>query len=259
MLRRIVIVAALLLAACGGGSASEDDLDAAIERKLTENRQSLPNDHASEAPVARRSLAEFVDDYRAVGFFGGENPAVAARRIAREHEREWGEAPPLATRLDELTLLAYDKRRVWFADLERDVIDGNDAYVEAFGEWARISRGAFRPRAVSERWAGEEGPVTIAFELGGERHEVHAAGQGDFLDLCVLTSGINPLIAGSGRQFAVYRPDAGLGQEAFVVALTAQERAALERRDWTFATPEEVRLAFGYGQLYEKGASSPCG
>ena len=105
---------------------------------------------------------------------------------------------------------------------------------------------------------GEEGPVTISFELDGRQRQVEAAGQGDFLDLCVLTSGINPLIAGSGRQFAVYRPDAGLGQEAFVVALTAKERAVLERRDWTFATPEEVRLAFGYGQLYEDGTPSPC-
>ena len=94
---------------------------------------------------------------------------MAARRIARDHQREWGEAPPLATRLDELTLLRYDKQRVWFEDLER--------------------------------WAGEE---------------------------------------------------------AFVVALTAKERAALERRDWTFATPEEVRLAFGYGQLYEDGRRAPA-
>jgi hypothetical protein len=229
-----------------------------IDRQLRENRKSLPNDHASEQPVSRRTLAEFVDDYQDAGFFRGKNPAVVARTIAREFEREWGGVPPLATRLDELTLLRYDRKRVWFEDLERDVIEGNDAYAEAFAEWSRIARGAFEPRGVEERWAGENGPVTIAFELDGKRREVEAAGQGDFLDLCVLTSGINPLIAGNGRQFAVYRPDAGLGQEAFVVALTAKERAALERRGWAFATREDVRLAFGYGQLYEEGAPSPC-
>ena len=105
VLRRFVVVSALLFAACGGGTASDDDIGAAIDRQLVENRQSLPNDHASETPVARRSLAEFVDDYQDAGFFRGEDPAAAARRIAREHQREWGEAPPLATRLDELTLL----------------------------------------------------------------------------------------------------------------------------------------------------------
>jgi hypothetical protein len=259
MLRRVAVAFALLFAACGGGSdPSRDDIEAAIDRQLTENRQSLPNDTASETPVLRRTLAAFVEDYQSVGFFRGENPAVAARRIARDFEREFGEAPPLATRLDELTLLRYDRRRAWFEDLERDVVEGNDAYVDAFAEWSRISRGAFRPHDVRERWAGEEGPVTITFTLAGARHEVEAASQGDFLDLCVLTAGINPLIAPSGRQFAVYRPDAALGQEAFVVALTRHERTALERRGWHFATPEEVRLAFGYGRLYEEGTATPC-
>jgi hypothetical protein len=254
VLRRAVIVCALLLAGCGD-QAPRDDIGAEIDRKLAENRQDLPNDHATEAPVAKRSLAAFVRDYQRVGFFRGETAAT----ITRAYEVEWEEKPPLATRLDELNLLRYDERRVWLGDLERDVIEGNDEYVATFGEWSRIAAGDFEPRDVSERWAGENGPVRIAFELDGRRHEVEAAAQGDFLDLCVLTAGINPLIAKSGRQFAVYRPDAGLGQEAFVVAITAKERAALERRGWTFATPEEVRLAFGYGQLYEDGATGPCG
>jgi hypothetical protein len=98
--------------------------------------------HASETPVARRSLAEFVDDYQDAGFFRGANPAVAARRIARDHQREWGEAPPLATRLDELTLLRYDKQRVWFEDLERWA--GEEAFVVAL--YAQGARGARAPR-----------------------------------------------------------------------------------------------------------------
>ena len=75
----------------------------------------------------------------------------------------------------------------------------------------------------------------------------------------MLTAGVNPIIEKTGRQFEIYRPDAGLGQEAFVVALTARERRALERRGWVFAAPHEVRLAFGYGQLYEDAEPSPCG
>ncbi|MBE2319026.1 hypothetical protein DVA67_023835 [Solirubrobacter sp. CPCC 204708] len=142
---------------------------------------------------------------------------------------------------------------MWFSDIERDVLEGNDVYVSAFAEWARISRGAFEPRNVRERWRGER--ATISFELDGTAHSVRAAPQGDFLDLCVL-DGINRLI--DGRRFEVHRADGALGQVAFVVALTAREKRALERRDWAFATPAQLRQTFGYGQTTEGGAPAPC-
>jgi hypothetical protein len=256
MLCRAAVGFVLLFAACGGSSDPPGDgIDAEIEQQLEENRKALPNDTPTARRVRGRSLEAFVRDYQAAGFFKGDS----AQAIRVAFEREWDEPPPLATRADELMLLGYDRERVWYEDIERDVIEGNDAYVEAFREWSGIAAGAFEPRDVSEAWAGEEGPVTIAFRLGGRRHEIKAAGQGDFLDLCVLTAGINPLIEETGRQFAVYRPDAMLGQRAFVVAITPRERAALQAREWVFATPDEVRQAFGYGQLYEDGTAGSCG
>ncbi len=233
--------------------------NAQIQARLDENRRSLPNDLAGQAPVPGRSIEQFVRDYQPAGFFAGEDPLTAARRIAAAFRAEWEEEPPLATRLDELQLLGYDADRVWFQDIERDVIEGNDEYVAALREWARIARGDFSPSKVRERWRTEDGPVTIEFTLNGRAHRIEAASQGDFLDLCVLTSGINPIIARTGRQFAIYRPDAALGQQAFVVAITARERRTLERRGWAFASPHEVRHAFGYGRLFESGEPSPCG
>jgi hypothetical protein len=243
---------AAALIACGGGGG--DDIRREIDRQLEENRQSLPNDNATERPIKERSLPEFVRAYRRAGFFAGEPPAQAAKRIEAAYRSEWEEEPRIRTRFDELSLLYYDRDRVWFEDIERDVLEGNDAYVDAFDEWAKISRGAFRPRDVREEWNGER--ATIRFTLDGREHSVEAAPQGDFLDLCVLLS-LNRLL--DRRQFALYRPDTALGQSAFVVAVTDRERRTLERMGWTFATPDEMRLAFGYGRLYEEGAPGSCG
>jgi hypothetical protein len=212
----------------------------------------------AEAEPPARSVEQLVRDYQRLGFFAGEDPGRTAERISADFRAEWEQEPRTATRADELMLLAYDTDRVWFQDIERDVLEGNDEYVATLREWAHIAGRDFSPRHVRERWRTENGPVTIAFTLEGRARRIEAANQGDFLDLCVLTSGINPLIARTGRQFAIYRPDAELGQEAFVVAITAQERRALERYGWVFASPDEVRRAFGYGRVSQNGEPTPC-
>jgi hypothetical protein len=103
--------------------------------------------------------------------------------------------------------------------------------VDVFRDWSRIAAGDFEPRAVLERWKTPGGPVIIEFELDGRSRRVSAEGVDDYLDLCVLTTGLNPLIADSGRQFAVYAEPV-LGQVAFVVAVTDPERRVLEHRGW---------------------------
>lgn len=128
----------------------------------------------------------------------------------------------------------------------------------AFGEWARASRGSFRPTEVEESWRGPEGPVDISFTLAGRRRRVTAQGLGDFLDVCVLIRDVNRLIGRSGRRFELYRPDAALGQVAFAAALSASERRALERRGWRFAPASEAGRTFAYGRLYEGGDASGC-
>jgi hypothetical protein len=173
----------------------------------------------------------FVRDYQAAGFFAAEDPGRTGRRITRAFRRAWGEAPDLTDRADQLTLLAYDRERAWSEDVEQDVIEGNDVYVDVFRDWSRIAAGDFEPRAVHERWKTPTGPVIIEFELDGRSHRVTAQALDDYLDLCVLTTGLNPLIADSGRQFAVYTEPV-LGQVAFVVAVTDVERRVLEQRGW---------------------------
>lgn len=242
MWRRTLLLA-LVLFACGGERQDDgDELLKAIE----------PAEVNVETPVGHESLAAFVRAYQRFGFFDGVPPHA----LARAYEREYGEPPAIPrTRTDELELLGFDRDRVWLSDIELDVLEGNDIYVDTFAEWARISRGAFAPREVRERWHGVDGPVTIGFTLDGRERTIEAAPQGDFLDLCVLPA-INALI--DGRQLELYHPDAGLGQVAFVVALSAKEKRALEQHGWTFARSEDIRKTFGYGQVYEEGSTAAC-
>ncbi len=251
---RLLLLLTLVLAACGGPS-EEEQARRELERRFAQDPQPLPGDAATEQPVEPRSVTAFVRDYQRFGFFAGGSAERAAQRIERAYQEEWGEQPKVATRYDELELLAYDRKRVWFSDIELDVLEGNDVYVSTFAEWARIARGAFEPRNVHERWRGEEGPVTISFELDGSTQTIEAAPQGDFLDLCVL-EGINRVI--DDRRFEAYRADGGLGQVAFVVALTPREKRALEEHGWAFATPAQLRETFGYGQVAEEGAPTGC-
>jgi hypothetical protein len=42
-----------------------------------------------------------------------------------------------------------------------------EAYLTTLTEWAQISRGAFAPEEIVERWHSEEGPADIEFVVGG--------------------------------------------------------------------------------------------
>ena len=253
-----------LLAGCGGGSpADETTADSGssdeIHRQLERNRRGLPSDVTTDRPLPKQTIEQMIRRYRSAGFFGGGPPSEVAARIRRSYKRLYGKNPSAPrTRQDELELIAADRRQAWFEDIERDVIEGNNAYVAAFREWARASRGTFKPRRIREEWKSADGPVQITFNIGGRQHKAHARSLGDFLDLCVLTRDVNRAVRGSPRRFELYRPDAALAQVAFVAALTAPEKKRLSQLGWRFATPPEVGLAFGYGQLYEKGAPSGC-
>jgi hypothetical protein len=133
--------------------------------------------------------------------------------------------------LADMILLLGDRRRVWWRDLE-GVFAGEDAYVTTLTEWAAISRGAFAPEELVERWHGEDGPADIEFVLGGRRHRVaHPNVRDDFLNIRVISE-INRLIGDSGYHFAVCD---NLGMPNWVVALTGEEEDRLRReRGWSF-------------------------
>ena len=133
--------------------------------------------------------------------------------------------------LADMILLLGDRSRVWWRDLE-GVFAGEDAYVTTLTEWATISRGAFAPEQIIERWHSANGPADIEFLLGSQRYRVaHPNMRDDFLNIAIL-SDINRLIGDSGYHFAVCD---NLGMPNWVVALTREEEDRLRHdRGWSF-------------------------
>jgi hypothetical protein len=133
--------------------------------------------------------------------------------------------------LADMVLLLGDQSRVWWRDLE-GVFAGEDVYVTSLTEWSAISRGAFSPTQIIERWHSDEGPADIEFILGSQRCVVtHPNQRDDFLNIAIISE-INRLISDSGYHFAVCD---NLGMPNWVVALTCEEEDSLRRdRGWSF-------------------------
>jgi hypothetical protein len=69
--------------------------------------------------------------------------------------------------LADMVLLLGDRTRVWWRDLE-GVFAGEDFYITSLTEWSAISRGAFSPEQIIERWHSDDGPAEIEFILGSQ-------------------------------------------------------------------------------------------
>lgn len=201
-------------------------------------------------------MVEAVRYYRGVGFFsqyGALSDEALAEQAEAAVEDEWGDtftmgqAGPVVVdewgdtfRLPDhvpfaqLTLLRADATRVWWEDTEADVCATNQVYVETLRAWAGISRGAFSPQDVTETWESDEGPITVRFTLDGVERTLHPECLDDWLDLEILVP-LNDWLRHTGYAFELYE---AFDQTAFIVVLTPDEKARLEReRGWRFAWP----------------------
>lgn len=186
----------------------------------------LPAD--SDASVVIR-----VADLRKLGLFadrGDASDSALAAEISAGLADEWGSEAEVPKGLIDLAIAAQDHTRVWWRDLEADVVKGGDVYAQTIAEWSEISKGAFRPTDITETWASESGPVTVAFRLDGSTKTLSPGYFEDWIDPGILAA-IDGMIAESGRRFELYK---AFDQTAFVIALTTDERHALEARGWCF-------------------------
>jgi len=194
---------------------------------------SAPCDDDPLPPSTDETTAERVAGLRAAGLFAdreGVSDADLAAEIDQRIATLWGEDLPLDDPIRDLAVAEQDAARILWIDLEADVAAGSEVYVATVELLEGIGAGAFEPAGVSETWAAEDGPITVAFDLGGAHHELQPAYLEDWIDPGILV-GINDLIADSGRRFELYR---AFDQSAVVVALTDAERGALETRGWCF-------------------------
>ncbi len=238
------LVVALVATACGpsGPEPIGDPDDFAEVPGIGQTRIDVPRPTGAASaacdddplpPSTDETTAERVAALREIGLFAGDPETTdteLAAEIDQKLEAAWGPDFPLDDPFRDLAVAEQDATRVLWIDLEADVFAGGDVYVATLDQLAAISGGAFAPTAVSETWEDETGPVTVAFDLAGARHELRPAYLEDWIDPGIL-SGINERIAEGGRRFELYR---AFDQTAFIVALTDAERSGLEARGWCF-------------------------
>lgn len=242
-LRFLIVTAAILaLTGCasqGGdlGSGHFEDIPGIGATRVDVPRPTGPASAACDddplPPETDDTVAERVAALRAIGLFAdrvSSSDADLASEVEAGMAETFGAAEDVPPDILDLAVVEQDRARVWWRDLEADVVDGNDVYVQTLGEWADISAGAFAPSDVVESWDGSEGPVRVEFAHGGATHELLPAYLEDWIDPGILVR-INEVIAGSGRRFDMYK---AFDQTALVMALTDAERRALEARGWCF-------------------------
>ncbi len=125
----------------------------------------------------------------------------------------------------DLLLLRYDSHRVVFEDLTRRIRWGKNRYGSALEGLAQISRGSFSPQRMTEEWLGPEGPVVLEFFHEGRPYRIQAQMDDHRFDMMVLVQ-LNLALFGSPYRFEVIDPLTG---SVFITALTAEERALIER------------------------------
>jgi hypothetical protein len=156
--------------------------------------------------------------------------AELAAEIETQVTSTWGDLITPDDPYLELLVAEQDPHRVWWRDLEADVGSGGGVYVATLEEWAAISVGTFAPTAITETWAGEEGPVRVSFEMDGTTHVLEPDYLEDWIDPRILGP-INQLIEPTGRQFRMLAP---FDQSALVMAMTDAEIVAFEAAGWCF-------------------------
>jgi hypothetical protein len=243
MTRQLLVLAVALAAISGcAGGAGQGSGDFVEVPGIGQTRVDVPRPTSGAGavcdadpfpPASEETIEERVAALRAIGLFA-DRPDLDDAALAAEVEAGiadvWGDTLEPDDPLLDLIVAQEDRQRVWWQDLEADVLDGNDVYVETLQGLAAISLGAFEPEGVRERWASGEGPVTITFSLADRAHEITPAYLEDWIDPGILVP-INELIASAGRRFELYK---SFDQTAFVMALTDAERQGLEARGWCF-------------------------
>lgn len=183
-----------------------------------------------------RWLLAVVGYYRPLEFFrdyDGRSDRDTALALADLYQRAWDAPVDPASELAELELLALDDSRVWWEDTDAGWTHGDGTWEWVLEGWARISRGAFRPQRIEERWitggAGQERTV-VRFQLAGQWIDLHPQTEAGFLDLNILYH-LNVHLKESGLRFEMVEP---FDETAYLLALRRDEKQRMEVRGWRF-------------------------
>lgn len=127
-----------------------------------------------------------------------------------------------------LKIAQLDPKRVWWHDLEADVLNGNMVYVRAVKEFAELSGGFLQADQIKEEWESDNGPVHISFQDGKTLRAFQLKSNDDWYDEEFFDSMEKFMTAnGSPYNFYIY---IGTGQDVFIIRLNKLEKEMIEQK-----------------------------
>ncbi len=128
----------------------------------------------------------------------------------------------------DLHVAELDDTRVWWRDLEADVLNGNMVYAETVKEFGKLSGGFLNPSEIREEWTSDEGPVKVSFQDKDTVRVFNLKFYNDWYDtdfFQYLESAMN----NNGSPYRLYMHDQ-TGQDVFVIRLTVDEKDRIEKK-----------------------------
>ncbi|MCT4590366.1 MAG: hypothetical protein N4A71_21235 [Carboxylicivirga sp.] len=140
--------------------------------------------------------SEIYATLKRAGFFKAIKPKLSEQRTIQQKE------------FVELTVdyALQDYSKIFLKDLEADVGQGNDAYIEFLVQLAKISDGNFNPEKITEKWESEEGPVHFSYTHKGKVYTSTEKYMNDWIDGTFLHS-LNQALDHPHAAFYTFRAD----------------------------------------------------
>ena len=128
----------------------------------------------------------------------------------------------------DLHVAELDETRVWWRDLEADILNGNNVYTETVKEFGKLSGGFLKPEKIKEEWMSDEGPVKVSFWDSDTLRTLNLKFKDDWYDTDFFKY-IESSMKNNGSPYQFYMHDQ-TGQDVFVIRLTDDEKNKIEKK-----------------------------
>jgi hypothetical protein len=128
----------------------------------------------------------------------------------------------------DLHVAELDETRVWWRDLEADILDGNNVYAETVKEFGKLSGGFLQPEQIKEEWISTNGPVKVSFQDMDTLRVMNLKYEDDWYDTDFFKH-LEMFMKSNGSPYSFYLHDR-TGQDVFVIRLTEDEKEKIEKK-----------------------------
>ena len=122
-------------------------------------------------------------------------------------------------------IIILDETKTWFDDVEADVTEGADAYVEWMEDLSAITDGQFTPTNITEDWGSKDNKVIVSFRYNNTNYQVKIIDCLDWLDPMFVV-GVNEILAKTKSDYRFWFVD-GVGQSMAITWASHKEKETL--------------------------------